>query len=246
MSPTRGPSSRNSRRAILDAALELFASRGYEETTIEDVRLASGASTGSIYHHFKSKHALATALYLEGVEAYQRAFMAVLAACPDAESGVKATVRHYLTWTAQNPKLAHFMLTLPESERREIATVRPDVSWRFVAETGAWRRRYTATGVLRVMADDLYRAVVIGPAEAYARRWLAGLATTPLEQAIQELAEAAWRAVKAPAPGIRRRQPEADMPAPAASSEALNSTTLDEVSEVAGAAWDVVRLTAEA
>lgn len=239
MSPRRGPSFSSSRQSILDAALELFCSAGYEETTIEDVRRASGASTGSIYHHFKSKQALATALYVEGVAAYQQSFLEILAAHPDAEDGVRATVRHYLEWTIANPKLARFMLALPEGERREIATTRQDLSWRLVAETAAWRRRHYVTGALRVMADDVYRALVIGPAEAYARRWLAGLATTSPAEAIEQLADAAWRTVRQPLPRV------ATAPPPTVTIGATPVSVNDEATKVAEASWDAARLNTE-
>ena len=36
-------------------------------TIFEDVRMRSGASVGSIYHHFGSKEGIAGALYLAGM-----------------------------------------------------------------------------------------------------------------------------------------------------------------------------------
>ncbi len=60
------PTTELRRKAILDAALSCFASKGFTETTMEDIRKISGASTGSIYHHFSNKEMLARALYLEG------------------------------------------------------------------------------------------------------------------------------------------------------------------------------------
>ena len=54
------------RKAILQAALKSFSTKGFTETTMEDIRRLSGASTGSIYHHFENKEMLAQALYLEG------------------------------------------------------------------------------------------------------------------------------------------------------------------------------------
>ena len=53
------------RQAILDAALASFVARGYLATSISDIRAASGASTGSIYHFFAGKGALAEALLRE-------------------------------------------------------------------------------------------------------------------------------------------------------------------------------------
>ena len=49
----------------MNAALELFVTKGFLATTMDDVRRRSGASIGSIYHHFGSKEDLAAALYVE-------------------------------------------------------------------------------------------------------------------------------------------------------------------------------------
>ncbi len=49
------------RDQILAAALGAFAEKGFAAATIEDVRERSGASTGSIYHHFGDKEGLAAA-----------------------------------------------------------------------------------------------------------------------------------------------------------------------------------------
>lgn len=40
---------------ILEVAQQLFLSKGYEATTIQDIVDALGMSKGAIYHHFKSK-----------------------------------------------------------------------------------------------------------------------------------------------------------------------------------------------
>ena len=50
------------RESILEAALGCFLEKGYIATTINDIREASGATTGSIYHFFDGKGALAMAL----------------------------------------------------------------------------------------------------------------------------------------------------------------------------------------
>ncbi len=241
MSRGRGPGLKSSRKKILAAALDLFSSRGYAETTIEDVRAASGASTGSIYHHFRSKQALAAALYIEGVTAYQRQMLDVLAAHPDAEDGVRATVRNYLRWVAENPKLARFLLTTPEPDLpNETIGDLEDLNGYFLSETAAWRRRHHVTGALRVVPSDLYRAVVIGGAEAFARLWLAGTTTTPLQQASDILAEAAWQAVRPPPARLSR------LPVPTPVGAAIRAASaLDEASDVADTAWQSARVEEE-
>ena len=48
---------------ILDAATEVFGARGFTAATIADIVAASGASIGSIYHHFGGKKELFQAIF---------------------------------------------------------------------------------------------------------------------------------------------------------------------------------------
>jgi AcrR family transcriptional regulator len=55
----RGPAARYGRREqLLEVAVELFATKGYSETTMRDIADATGILAGSIYHHFASKEAM--------------------------------------------------------------------------------------------------------------------------------------------------------------------------------------------
>jgi AcrR family transcriptional regulator len=47
---------RDKRQAILSAARELFASQGYEETTIAEIARAAGLAVGTVYLYFQNKH----------------------------------------------------------------------------------------------------------------------------------------------------------------------------------------------
>jgi|SRR5579871_3466750 len=49
--------------ALIDAAAELFAEKGYEATTMTEIAQRAGASIGSLYQFFPSKEALAEALF---------------------------------------------------------------------------------------------------------------------------------------------------------------------------------------
>lgn len=50
-----------SKRRILDAALQVIRSKGYSATRVEDVCEAAGLTKGSFFHHFSSKEELAIA-----------------------------------------------------------------------------------------------------------------------------------------------------------------------------------------
>src|SRR5664279_1260174 len=98
----------NRRETILEAALESSSATG--ATTIEDVKKRSGASVGSIYHHFGGKDGIAVALYVEILRGYQAGVLRALGRAPDAEGGVRALVRHHLRWVERNPERARFLL----------------------------------------------------------------------------------------------------------------------------------------
>src|SRR5262245_66553135 len=51
------------RRRVLDAALKVFAERGYHGTTVPDVAAAAGVGTGTLYHYFEHKHQLVNEVY---------------------------------------------------------------------------------------------------------------------------------------------------------------------------------------
>ena len=46
------------RQAIWDAATDLFAEKGYDETTVDDIALAAGVSRRSFFRYFSSKNDL--------------------------------------------------------------------------------------------------------------------------------------------------------------------------------------------
>ena len=51
----------DSRNKLLDAAVTLIRTRGYEATRVDDVCAAAGVTKGSFFHHFKTKEDLAHA-----------------------------------------------------------------------------------------------------------------------------------------------------------------------------------------
>ncbi len=54
-----------SKRAILSAAHKLIVEKGFQKTSIKEIVQESGLSTGSFYHHFKSKDDLLNEAFLE-------------------------------------------------------------------------------------------------------------------------------------------------------------------------------------
>jgi TetR/AcrR family transcriptional regulator, acrAB operon repressor len=65
------------RRSLLEAALQVFSSKGYAATRLEDIAEVAHVSRGAIYHHFGGKAELFSALVVDasqlGDQAFERA-----------------------------------------------------------------------------------------------------------------------------------------------------------------------------
>lgn len=62
----------NTKRVILEAALELFSVQGYEATSIAQIADAVGVRKSSLYSHFDGKQAILDALVQEALEQYDK------------------------------------------------------------------------------------------------------------------------------------------------------------------------------
>lgn len=71
------------RRRILDAALRVFAARGYHGTAVPEVADAAGVGTGTLYRYFAHKEALVNEVYRD---AKQRLRAALLDGLPAIEA----------------------------------------------------------------------------------------------------------------------------------------------------------------
>ncbi len=183
--------------AILEAALECFTERGFAATTVEEIRARSGASIGSIYHHFGGKEAIAAELYVDGIQGYQQGFLEALESHPVAEDAVRALVRHHLRWMEGNPSLARFLMNRRETELRAATEARlKELNRGFFPRVNDWVRRQVRAGALRPLPVDLLEPVLLGPCQEFSRLWLAGRTRIALARAERELAEATWNAVR--------------------------------------------------
>jgi AcrR family transcriptional regulator len=67
------------RAEILQAALELFSSKGFNETTMEEVATAAGVAKGTVYLYFQSKEHLLLALKREFMQGLTDAVTGIVA-----------------------------------------------------------------------------------------------------------------------------------------------------------------------
>jgi AcrR family transcriptional regulator len=83
---------REAREELLDAALQVFARRGYREAGVDEIAAEAGYSKGALYWHFSGKQDLLRALLEERVDAPTRERFGLLASAPpEQDMSVEAT-----------------------------------------------------------------------------------------------------------------------------------------------------------
>lgn len=65
MSAVRAGATQDRRRAILDAAVRVFARRGFHACRVSDIADEAGVAYGLVYHYFGSKDSVLDTLFLE-------------------------------------------------------------------------------------------------------------------------------------------------------------------------------------
>lgn len=186
------PESLNRRQEILDASLECFLDHGYQRTTIAQIRAKSGASTGSIYHLFSGKPAIAHALVTQAIDDWQANTKP-----GSIKKSVKSSVAGLLARGSNNWALFQFM-----DEMRILANNDPDLfalKQTFQHGQQAAKKQYRAAakrGLVQDIPWPLAHALMLGPTYDYLRNQGPSANPKKVNAAKNHLSKAAWRAVK--------------------------------------------------
>jgi len=195
ISPRR-QATRKRRRAILDAALSCFLQNGFEAATIEHIRDASGASFGSIYHHFGSKQAIAAALYVEGLAKLETALQHARQDQTDVRAGLRAQIQAYFEWLEHHKGMALFLFRVSTADQVGRAAEQIDsVNYQSQQKLSDWLRPFVEVGEVVRMPTDLYDTVVFGPCSHFARHWLAGREELRFEDVVEHLSTSIIRSL---------------------------------------------------
>lgn len=95
--------SRARRAAILACSAELFARRGVAATTVRDIGEAAGVLSGSLYHYFPSKDAIAGEVLAGFMDDVQRRFAEVEHRSHTPEETLRGLVHATLAVIEEHP-----------------------------------------------------------------------------------------------------------------------------------------------
>jgi TetR/AcrR family transcriptional regulator, repressor of fatR-cypB operon len=187
------------RERILAAALKLFVEQGYFNTNIPDLSRESRCSVGSIYHTFRNKEEVASALYQEGINAFRTALLSSLRGKEDIADVVRSVVRSFLQFSQLNQQLSRYIWLCRHNEFmsgiiKHPTTVGFDDLGRLLARS---IKRGIREKKIRALDAHTIWTLLFGLPLSYTRDWLDGYNPLPPSDMADTLADACWRALKA-------------------------------------------------
>ncbi|HEX6245357.1 MAG TPA: TetR/AcrR family transcriptional regulator [Polyangiales bacterium] len=185
---------KDTKTRFLDAALRIYA-RDPEQLNVHAIVAESGASLGSLYHHFGNMDGLCAALYARCMGNLLEAIARALETARSARSGTFALVRTYLEFARTSPAAARFIhasayASFVPAHASDIALSKSQP----LARIRAFFMRHVRTGALVQLNETYLEMLLIGPVAEVTRRYLGG-EPFDLQQAAEVLAPRVWRSV---------------------------------------------------
>jgi len=185
----------STRRRILDAAIRVFAEKGYHDTAVDDIVRASNTSKGAVYFHFPNKQGIFIAL----VEYLANQVLDRMDSAIAGEKGginkVEAALRVGLEIFTSHRSLARILLVevvgLGHGFDPRLLALRA----RFTEIIRRHLDRAVADGAIPPQDTELAARVWLGAINEVAVRWLYAESEEPLEQQLPALRAILLRSV---------------------------------------------------
>lgn len=115
------------RQALLDAAAEQFAKRGFTRVSLEDLGAAVGVSGPAVYRHFDGKQAVLGALLVGVSEGLWAGGQRVVSEAPDDASALARLVRFHVDFAMTNADVIRVqdrdLDSLADEDRHSVRTL---------------------------------------------------------------------------------------------------------------------------
>ena len=184
------------RDRILEAALEVFARKGYHRAIVDDIVRASGTSKGAVYHHFPNKEAVFLALVDDFAARLAAAVAAAVAARHGALPKVEGALTAALATFADNERLARLILLEAVSLGPTYQAKRAEVADRFAALIQSYLDEAAADGSIPPLDTRIATLAWLGAINEIVIEWLHG-SVTDLRATIPPLTQLLLRSIRA-------------------------------------------------
>jgi AcrR family transcriptional regulator len=169
-SPTLSP--QETRERILDAAVKVFASKGYHDTKVDDIVSESHTSKGSFYFHFPSKQEIFLALVDTFADLLENRLKERLTTSTSGLERVELALRVCLETFSQYRALAKIALVQATGLGSAFEEKRRAVNERFIQFIKENLDEAVTDGSIRALNTEVTACAWVGALNEVVMRWI--------------------------------------------------------------------------
>jgi len=165
--------SSDKRTRILEAAVSVFADRGFFQSRVSDVADAAGVAGGTIYLYFKSKDDLLISLFEDKMEHIIRHVNEALGEVETAPEKLMIFVQKHLQMVELHPELAEVLIVELRQSSKFMREYKPVKFAQYLDVIEQIVREGIASGVFRTdLRPRLAKRIIFGALEEVSATWL--------------------------------------------------------------------------
>jgi AcrR family transcriptional regulator len=197
------------RREILDAAREVFSTRGFEQASMAEIAAKVGVVEGALYKHFGSKREL----LFETTRAFYEPLIAAtareLATIHGTRNRLRYVIQRHLQSFVDHPALCRLIMHEIRPYSDYFDSVVRELNRKTTSQVVTILEEARLAGELRAdVRPALVRDVIFGGIEHVAWKALAGRGTLDASAVAEELTELVLRGVRADGPSATTQDAE--------------------------------------
>ena len=158
---------------IVDAAVQVFAEKGFRGARISDIARAAGVADGTIYLYFRNKEDLLLTIFEEKVGEILVRLHAALEGVSDPLDRIRAFAGFHFHQLRTHPALAQVLQVELRQSSRFLRDYRPEKLWQYLDVFDGLLREGQAAGALRDDLDPfLMKWVFFGALDELSIQWV--------------------------------------------------------------------------
>jgi TetR/AcrR family fatty acid metabolism transcriptional regulator len=137
------------RHRIIDAAVYVFAERGFHQARVSDIAKKAGVADGTIYLYFKNKEDLLLSIFEEKMDEVLAGLKDALVGVDDPEERVRTFARFYFRQVRENRAAAEVLQVELRLSNKFLKEYRPEKLWAYLEVFAKITRDGQAAGLFR-------------------------------------------------------------------------------------------------
>jgi TetR/AcrR family fatty acid metabolism transcriptional regulator len=161
------------RTLITDAAIEVFADKGFHQARIADIAKVAGVADGTIYLYFKNKEDLLLSVFEQKMDELLAGLGDALANIDDPVERIRCFARFHFERVQEQRRAAEVLQVELRLSHKFMKEYRPEKLWAYLGVFGAIVREGQARGIFRADVDPFVGMwAFFGALDELAMQWV--------------------------------------------------------------------------